>query len=102
MQKTMRGTEIIARAVEAGVNMVYSTDSEHKQQDEDEIAAVVDFYREADLVIFDAMYSLADMITIKEVRETLQAVRHPEYPASLLELRLGRRLSGMKSIGPGR
>ena len=28
--------------------------------------AMVDFYRQADLVIFDAMYSLADMITIKE------------------------------------
>jgi Mrp family chromosome partitioning ATPase len=26
------------------------------------------------------------MITIEEVRESLQAVRHPEYPASLLEL----------------
>jgi hypothetical protein len=28
--------------------------------------AMVDFYRNADLVIFDAMYSLADMITVKE------------------------------------
>ena len=28
--------------------------------------AMVDFYRHADLVIFDAMYSLADMISVKE------------------------------------
>ena len=27
---------------------------------------MVDFYRGADLVIFDAMYSLSDMITIKQ------------------------------------
>jgi ribonuclease BN (tRNA processing enzyme) len=32
----------------------------------DATEAMVDFYRNADLVIFDAMYSLADMITVKE------------------------------------
>jgi len=46
--------------------LVYSTDAEHKQEDEQETQVVIDFFQEADLVIFDAMYSLADMITVKE------------------------------------
>ncbi|MGE3538713.1 MAG: MBL fold metallo-hydrolase [Candidatus Tectimicrobiota bacterium] len=46
--------------------VVYSTDGEHKLESEDETEAMVEFYRAADLVIFDAMYSLADMITLKE------------------------------------
>jgi len=49
-----------------GKAVVYSTDSEHKQDDEDETAGILDFFHDADVVIFDAMYSLADMITIKE------------------------------------
>ena len=49
-----------------GKTMVYSTDAEHKQQSEKETEKVVDFFKNADLVIFDTMYSLADMITIKE------------------------------------
>jgi phosphoribosyl 1,2-cyclic phosphodiesterase len=46
--------------------VVYSTDGEHKLQSETETVAMIDFYRDADLVIFDAMYSLADMISVKE------------------------------------
>ncbi|MDH3599678.1 MAG: MBL fold metallo-hydrolase [Candidatus Tectomicrobia bacterium] len=46
--------------------VVYSTDGEHKLTSEVETAAMVAFYQDADLVIFDAMYSLADMITIKK------------------------------------
>jgi phosphoribosyl 1,2-cyclic phosphodiesterase len=49
-----------------GKAVVYSTDGEHKLESEEATDAIVDFYREADLVIFDAMYSLADMITLKE------------------------------------
>jgi phosphoribosyl 1,2-cyclic phosphodiesterase len=49
-----------------GKVVVYSTDAEHKLASEAETNAMVEFYRRADLVIFDAMYSLADMITIKE------------------------------------
>ena len=49
-----------------GQVMVYSTDSEQKQQDDSETGAIIDFFQDADLVIFDAMYSLADMITVKE------------------------------------
>jgi ribonuclease BN (tRNA processing enzyme) len=49
-----------------GVVLVYSTDSEHKLEDAASTAAFVEFFRDADLVIFDAMYSLADAITVKE------------------------------------
>jgi ribonuclease BN (tRNA processing enzyme) len=48
------------------VVLVYSTDSEHKLEDAASTAAFVEFFRDADLVIFDAMYSLADAITVKE------------------------------------
>ena len=49
-----------------GKVVVYSTDGEHKLDSEAATNAIVDFYRKADLVIFDAMYSLADMVTMKE------------------------------------
>jgi phosphoribosyl 1,2-cyclic phosphodiesterase len=49
-----------------GKVVVYSTDSEHKLDDPASVAAFTDFFRDADLVIFDAMYSLADAFSIKE------------------------------------
>ena len=49
-----------------GKSVVYSTDSEHKLDDIAEADAFVDFFRGADLVIFDAMYSLADAVSVKE------------------------------------
>jgi phosphoribosyl 1,2-cyclic phosphodiesterase len=49
-----------------GKVVVYSTDSEHKQDDPAEAKAFVEFFREADLVIFDAMYSLAEATSVKE------------------------------------
>ena len=48
-----------------GKVVVYSTDSEHKLDAEAETDAFVAFFRGADLVIFDAMYSLADAISVK-------------------------------------
>ncbi len=45
---------------------IYSTDSEHKRDDRRETDAFVEFFRGADLVIFDAMYSLADAVSVKE------------------------------------
>jgi phosphoribosyl 1,2-cyclic phosphodiesterase len=45
--------------------VVYSTDSEHKLADSAERLAFGEFFREADLVIFDAMYSLAEAISVK-------------------------------------
>jgi phosphoribosyl 1,2-cyclic phosphodiesterase len=49
-----------------GKAIVYSTDSEHKLADSSETEAFVEFFRNADLVVFDAMYSLLDAVTVKE------------------------------------
>jgi phosphoribosyl 1,2-cyclic phosphodiesterase len=49
-----------------GASFVYSTDSEHKLADIRETQRIVAFFRGADLVIFDAMYSLADAVSVKE------------------------------------
>jgi phosphoribosyl 1,2-cyclic phosphodiesterase len=49
-----------------GRSVVYSTDSEYKLDDAGDTQATVAFLRDADLVIFDAMYSLADSVSVKE------------------------------------
>ncbi|HZE60454.1 MAG TPA: MBL fold metallo-hydrolase [Burkholderiales bacterium] len=49
-----------------GRSVIYSTDSEHKLEDRAQTESVVAFFRGADLVIFDAMYSLAEAISVKE------------------------------------
>ena len=49
-----------------GKAIVYSTDSEHKLEDLAETESFVAFFRNADLVIFDAMYSLLDAVSMKE------------------------------------
>ncbi len=49
-----------------GKVVVYSTDSEHKTDDASSTQEFADFFRDADLVIFDAMYSLADAVSVKE------------------------------------
>ena len=49
-----------------GKSVVYSTDAEHKLESEGYIDRYVDFISNADLVIFDSMYSLADAISVKE------------------------------------
>jgi phosphoribosyl 1,2-cyclic phosphodiesterase len=52
--------------IEAGGKcVVYSTDSEHKLADIEERRGFVEFFRHADVVIFDAMYALADAISVK-------------------------------------
>ena len=66
MRQAHHGGSFGYRFEKDGKSMIYSTDAEHKQQSEKETEAVIDFFRDADLVIFDATYSLADMITIKE------------------------------------
>lgn len=48
-----------------GKVVVYSTDSEHKLEDARERDIFAELFRNADLVIFDAMYSLADAISVK-------------------------------------
>ena len=48
-----------------GKTVVYTTDSEHRVADAGETDAFVAFFRNADVVIFDAMYSLADAVSVK-------------------------------------
>ncbi len=48
-----------------GRSVIYSTDSEHPLADAAETDGFVEFFRDADVVIFDAMYSLADAISVK-------------------------------------
>lgn len=54
------------RFTHAGRSIVYTTDSEHRPEDIEEAAGFVEFFRGADLVVFDAMYSLLDAISVKE------------------------------------
>ena len=48
-----------------GRTVVYSTDSEHTFEDPNESAEFAKFFRNADVVVFDAMYSLAEAISVK-------------------------------------
>jgi phosphoribosyl 1,2-cyclic phosphodiesterase len=43
-------------------SLVYATDAEYKQFDPDNTQVYVDFFRDADLLIFDAQYSLNDAL----------------------------------------
>jgi anti-anti-sigma factor len=54
------------RFSQGGKSIVYSTDCEHKYSRLDESYPFVEFYRNADLLIFDAMYSLGDSVSVKE------------------------------------
>jgi ribonuclease BN (tRNA processing enzyme) len=49
-----------------GKALVYTTDAEHKIDSADDTRDAVAFFRDADLVIFDAMYSLAESVSVKE------------------------------------
>ncbi|MFC4295894.1 MBL fold metallo-hydrolase [Novosphingobium tardum] len=49
-----------------GKSAIYSTDSEHKIDRMDGEADVVSFFANADLVVCDTMYSLADSVSMKE------------------------------------
>ena len=53
------------RFASGGRTVVYTTDSEHTLADAAETRSYIDFFRAADVVIFDAMYSLTDAISIK-------------------------------------
>ena len=48
-----------------GRSIVYTTDSEHQLTDIAERESFIEFFRDADLVIFDAMYSLADAVSVR-------------------------------------
>ena len=54
------------RFTTAAGTIVYSTDCEHKYEALDERYPFIAFFRDADVLIFDAMYSLSDAISVKE------------------------------------
>ena len=54
------------RLEHGGKSVVYTTDSEHKLEDRAQSERFVSLFRGADLVIFDAMYSLAEAVSVKE------------------------------------
>ena len=61
-----QGFEFLGYRFEAGGKaIVYSTDSEHPLAEAAHTDRFVQFFRRADLVIFDAMYSLAEATTVK-------------------------------------
>lgn len=48
-----------------GKSLIYTTDSEHHVENHAQRISFVEFMREADLVVFDTMYSLVDAISAK-------------------------------------
>jgi phosphoribosyl 1,2-cyclic phosphodiesterase len=52
--------------IREGRKVVYSTDTEHGEEARNEDYPFIDFFRNADLLIFDAQYTLADAIGPKE------------------------------------
>jgi phosphoribosyl 1,2-cyclic phosphodiesterase len=49
-----------------GKTVIYTTDAEYKTGDRAAMERAAGFFRDADLVIFDAMYSFAESISVKE------------------------------------
>ena len=66
MKQLHEGDSYGWRFTRAGKSMVYSTDSEHKAAGEPSEETFATFFRDADLVVFDAMYSLAEAVSLKE------------------------------------
>ena len=65
--RQMHGNDSYGYRIEKdGKAIVYTTDSEHKPEDKAEMQRAANFFRNADLVVFDAMYSLADSVSMKE------------------------------------
>ena len=66
MRQLHTGDSYGYRFARRGKSIVYSTDCEHKYSTLDASYPFVAFYRNADVLIFDAMYSLGDTISVKE------------------------------------
>ncbi len=66
MLQAHSGDSFAYRLEHGGKSLVYATDSEHKLEDPRESEAFAAFFRDADMVIFDAMYSLAEAVSVKE------------------------------------
>ena len=59
------GDSYAYRFYKGGKSVVYSTDGEHEYDCLDESYPFVEFCRSTDLLIFDAMYSLGDTVSVK-------------------------------------
>ena len=66
MLQAHSGESYAYRLEHGGKALIYATDSEHKLEDPRESEAFAAFFRNADMVIFDAMYSLAEAVSIRE------------------------------------
>jgi anti-anti-sigma factor len=66
MEQFHSGDSYAYRFSKGAKSVVYSTDCEHEYNCLDESYPFVEFYRDADLLIFDAMYSLGDTVSVKE------------------------------------
>lgn len=66
MKQRHAGDSYGYRFEKAGKSFVYATDSEHSLENAAEAGAFAAFFRNADLVLFDAMYSLADAVSLKK------------------------------------
>jgi len=60
------GDSYAYRFYKGGKSVVYSTDGEHEYDCLDEAYPFVEFCRSTDLLIFDAMYSLGDTVSVKK------------------------------------
>ncbi len=54
------------RIAQNGKTLIYTTDAEYKPDDVDQLERTARFFHDADMVIFDSMYSLAESISVKE------------------------------------
>jgi phosphoribosyl 1,2-cyclic phosphodiesterase len=52
--------------IKDGKKLVYSTDAEHKESAKDDNYEFINFFQNADLLIFDAQYSFLDAVDTKE------------------------------------
>ncbi len=60
------GRSFAYRFAGPGGTVVYATDCEHAFRSAEAAAPVIAFYRDADVAIVDAMYSLGESVTVKE------------------------------------
>ncbi len=66
MLQAHSGDSYAFRLEHGGKVLIYATDSEHKLENPQESEAFAAFFRDADMVIFDAMFSLAEAVSVKE------------------------------------
>jgi phosphoribosyl 1,2-cyclic phosphodiesterase len=66
MEQNHPGKSFCLQFRKEGKKIIYSTDSEHREDCNSEDYPFLDFYKDADLLIFDSMFSLMDAIHTKE------------------------------------